>query len=544
MISLFGILAYPASHSFSPAMHNAAFQFLHLPFRYGRFEISPENLGSFFENLPENIQGLSVSVPHKETCMEFLDHVDEAAQKIGAVNTIVREGGKLKGYNTDYLGFIESLLEHFDPHQKTVLVLGAGGASRAVVYGLVESGAKKVCVWNRTPEKAKELAKEMGVEWAEDVFSLQDEVDLVVNTTSLGMKGKTEGKSAIDASFWKAHHTAYDIVYTPTNTKFLVDAATAGSLAISGERMLSFQATHQVALFTGKSVPVDILEFGISLSRRTFSDWTPYHYTSEEKKDVLGTIVAHKTSEIFLSFEHEISPQQSKNPHRFLNMLQDSASAPHIIAEIKPASPSKGKLIRETDALEDIAISYSQNGVSCISVLTDYTFFGGLPENVARVRKVCNTPILRKDFIIHESQIAEAAFLGADAVLLMRSVLPASRLQQLLEYAENIGLDALVETHTEEELFSVLDETTAKIVGINARNLHTLEIDPIRFRTLREKAKHHPRFSEIIWVAESGISSKEDIEEYAKEADALLIGSALMKAGDRGAKILELRNAL
>lgn len=541
MKKVFAILAYPASHSLSPAMHNAAFQFFRLPYRYGRCEVSPQNLKSFFEKDAKNYEGFSVSVPHKETCMEFLDEIDESAQTIGAVNTIIQENGKWKGYNTDYLGFIESLLEHFDPRDQTILILGAGGASRAIVYALKESGVKKIYIWNRSPEKAKQLAEEFEAEAIDDVFTIQDEVDLVVNTTSLGMKGKEEGKSPVPKEFWKAHHAAYDIVYTPTHTQFLIDAATADALAISGERMLSFQAMHQSRLFTGQDVPVDILEFGISLSKRTFDTFEAYKFTEEEKKDVLKTIVLNKTSELFLSFEYERDPVKSDTPYKFLKALQKQKNTPHIIAEIKPASPSKGKLILENEDIETIAKQYEKGGATALSIITDYTFFGGLPVNIQKVRSVSSLPLLRKDFIIHESQIAEASFFGANAVLLMRSVLTAERLQQLLQYAENLGLDALVEVHTETELFSVLDKTMAKIIGINARNLHTLEIHPNNFSELVEKAKSHPRFSEIIWVAESGISSKEDIEKYAQNANALLVGSSLMKSEN---KIESLKNLL
>lgn len=540
-MSIFAILAYPASHSLSPAMHNAAFQYLKLPHRYGRCEIKPEDLESFFKGDAKNYTGFSVSVPHKETCMQFLDEIDESAQIIGAVNTIIQKNGKLKGYNTDYLGFIHSLCEHFNPQEKTILIIGAGGASRAIVYALKESNVKKIYIWNRSSEKAKQLAEEFEIEAINDIFTIQDEVDLVVNTTSLGMKGKDEGKSPILKEFWKSHHTAYDIVYTPTHTQFLIDVVSANAIAISGERMLSFQALYQVKLFTEQNIPVDILEFGLHLSKRTFDHFEAVKFTEKEKKDVLKTIVVNKSSELFLSFEYEINPIKNKIPHVFLHALQKEKQTPHIIAEIKPASPREGKLIRENENIENIAKEYKEGGATALSIITDYVFFGGLVHNISKVKKTISLPILRKDFIIHESQIAEASFYGADAVLLMRSVLTSQRLQELLEYAERLGLDALVEIHTESELLSVLNDTTAQIIGINARNLHTLEINPLNFSELLAKVKSHPRFSEIIWVAESGISSYDDIKKYASKANALLVGSSLMKSEN---KVESLKNLL
>ncbi|MBI5414416.1 shikimate dehydrogenase [Candidatus Peregrinibacteria bacterium] len=258
----YGILAFPTGHSRSPEMQNAAFQHLKIDAVFERYEIPPEKLAEFFqENFRKErkIEGLAVSIPHKESILPFLGLIDEAAKKIGAVNTVFWNDGKICGTNTDWVGFSKSLKEEYDVRGKRVLILGAGGVARAIIYALIKSKAEKVVIANRTEEKAKKLAEEFGVEWKTISDCDPDEFDLIVNATPIGMRGKFEGISPLSNYFWKAHHTAFDVVYTPEETQFLKDAKKSGAQTISGKKMFLFQGMAQFKIWTGENAPESIM---------------------------------------------------------------------------------------------------------------------------------------------------------------------------------------------------------------------------------------------------------------------------------------------
>lgn len=559
-MKIFGILAYPVHHSLSPQMHNAGIIEEGIDALYTRFEVRPEHLEEFFQkNFSRNIQesskisGLSVSVPHKETCQKFLDEIDEAGKKVGAVNTIYwKEKNILCGTNTDYLGFLKSLEEKYELKnlgKKTVLVLGAGGATKAILYALetLNPLPKKVILWNRTVEKAEKLAKSFAVELfsgtVEELEHISKNIDLVINTTSLGMEGDFENISPLTSLFWKPHHTAFDIVYTPLETKFLQECREAGGTGISGEKMFLFQGIAQFEIFHGsleqqKNISEKtkkIMSLAIQSSSQSVfefeKNWTVPKISEPEKKDILGTIVAHKQTEIFASLEF-FEQKLAMGEFLFSKKLREKKSTPHLIAEIKPASPSKGKVFREGDSVEKIAKMYQENGVSCISVLTDKKFFGGHIQNLKRVRSIVgrNFPLLRKDFIVHPAQIFEARYFGADAVLLMKSVLSTEKIEQFLQICTKLGMDALVEVHTAEELAEVLTKTSAEIIGINSRDLKTLQIDPQNFQNILAFGKKHfpEKMKEKIFISESGISSYEDVQNTSQNADAILVGTGIL----------------
>ncbi len=262
----FGIFAFPAAHSKSPEMHLAAFQKLGIEANFERYEIPPKGLNTFFDQCfrkEQKINGLAVSIPHKEAVIPLLDEIDAAAKKIGAVNTIFWKEEKLWGTNTDWTGFSHALREHYDVEDQKVLVLGAGGAARAVVYALIQDRADQIIVANRHAEKAQELALHFGVQWKEMDDLHPEEYDLVVNTTPLGMKGEHEGAAPLPAAFWRSHLTAFDIVYTPKETKFLREARKAGATAISGEKMFLYQGMEQFRIWTGKEAPKEVMEGAI-----------------------------------------------------------------------------------------------------------------------------------------------------------------------------------------------------------------------------------------------------------------------------------------
>lgn len=198
-----------------------------------------------------------------------------------------------------------------------------------------------------------------------------------------------------------------------------------------------------------------------------------------------------------------------------------------LIAEIKKASPSKG-LIRPDFNPVEIAKTYTLEGANAISVLTDRQFFQGNIEYIKAVREVTDLPILRKDFIIDPFQIFEAKAYGADAILLIAAVLQSSKLMEFLSLAEQLGLEALVEIHTEEELKTVMD-TPAKIIGINNRNLKTFETDLRTTFNLRQLITNQ----DIVVVSESGIKTFEDVLQLeAHKIDAMLVGETLMRNED------------
>ncbi|GAK40015.1 indole-3-glycerol phosphate synthase TrpC [Paenibacillus urinalis] len=209
-----------------------------------------------------------------------------------------------------------------------------------------------------------------------------------------------------------------------------------------------------------------------------------------------------------------------------------------LIAEVKKASPSKG-LIRSNFDPVDIAKAYEAAGADCMSVLTDIHYFQGKPEYLTAIRQQVNVPLLRKDFIIDEKQIAEARIIGADAVLLIASILDSAQLSRYISYARDLGLDALVEVHDKEELLSVLDIGSASLIGINNRNLRTFET---RLETTAELAELVPEH--VTLISESGIRTPQDVE-YVKQAGAkgILVGEQFMRQDNVSQAVLELMGA-
>jgi len=207
----------------------------------------------------------------------------------------------------------------------------------------------------------------------------------------------------------------------------------------------------------------------------------------------------------------------------------------NLIAELKQASPSRG-LIRPDFDLEGLTQSYTDSQVAAISVLTDRRFFKGRPEYLHRVRQVCDRPLLRKDFIIDPYQIYEARVLGADAILLVVAVLEEAELKEYLPLSSRLGLAALVEVHKAEEIELAI-QAGAEIIGINNRDLSTFKVDLHTTLVLRPLIP-----SGLVVVSESGIKNKEDAALVASAGiNAILVGEALVAAGDVRAKIDELK---
>jgi len=257
---LYGIIGNPVSHSLGPAMHNAAFTALaenkiYLPFPVEDVQTALAGLKAL------DIQGVSVTIPHKETVIPFLDRIDQVALKIGAVNTIdirIENGEKvLYGSNTDWLGANRALAGKMELQGATVILLGAGGSARAIGFGLKEAGAV-VVLCSRTESTGRALASELGCIWCplSDAANLRG--DALINATSVGMTPH-EGCSPVPAGILRSFRVVMDIVYAPLQTKLLREAKAAGCQTANGLEMLLYQGVAQFELWTGLAAPVEVM---------------------------------------------------------------------------------------------------------------------------------------------------------------------------------------------------------------------------------------------------------------------------------------------
>jgi len=268
-MKVFGIIGDPIEHSLSPLMHNAAFEMMGVDYWYVPFKVRREDVGKAIEGMKAlNMKGLNVTIPHKVAVIPFLDKLDPLAEKIGAVNTIVNENGVLTGYNTDATGFLQALLERrIEPRGKNTVILGAGGASRAVSLALAERGSD-LFILNRTWDKAKEHAGEILKALNQKVNALKldeanlamvlDRADIMVNTTSVGMSPNID-ETPVPAKLLKPGLVVYDIVYNPIKTRLLREAEAAGAETISGVDMLLWQGALAVEKWTGLKEPIELM---------------------------------------------------------------------------------------------------------------------------------------------------------------------------------------------------------------------------------------------------------------------------------------------
>ncbi len=254
---LYGIIGNPVLHTKSPLIHNQGLRKIGRNGVYVPFTVDdPEDFFQLAELL--GLKGFSVTVPHKQGVIPFLDHCSEGVEKVGACNTVVRESGGWAGYNTDVHGFIAPLKQELgDLEGLKAAVLGAGGAARAVVYALVKEKCR-TRVFNRTSSKAAALAEHMGCESGslEDFAALEPgHFDLIVQTTSSGMEGASGPDNPVPAYSFRGDEVLYDIIYTPPVTGLMKKAADAGCRVLGGWPMLVEQAREQFRLFTREELP-------------------------------------------------------------------------------------------------------------------------------------------------------------------------------------------------------------------------------------------------------------------------------------------------
>ncbi len=264
--SLFGLIGNPVAHSLSPLMHNQAFAATGCNAVYLAFCVSdPGAAIKSFRAL--NVRGLSVTLPHKVAVMKYLDDIDQTAAGIGAVNTIVHHDGKLVGYNTDCQGAIKALQTQTTIDGKAVAIIGAGGAARAIGFGLA-TVAERLTILNRTRTSGKRLAADLQAEFLPLDEYQPKRYDILINTTPLGMHPDTAATPIAKQALSK-EMVVMDMVYNPLHTQFLKDAAASGCRTITGLDMFVFQGALQFELWTSKQAPVEVMRQAVLQALQT-----------------------------------------------------------------------------------------------------------------------------------------------------------------------------------------------------------------------------------------------------------------------------------
>ena len=253
---LYGVVGHPISHSLGPTMHNAALAASGLNAVYLAFDV--QDVAGLVRGMRAfGIRGLSVTIPHKSGVIPLLDQVDALAQKIGAVNTIRNEEDRLIGYNTDAMGALEALEAKTEISGKTCLIVGAGGAARAIAFMLKEKGVP-LHIANRSKERGEALARDLGCAFVPLSDVEQTHVDLLINTTSVGMSPHTE-KSPVPDRILREGMTVMDIVYNPLETRLLRTAKQRGCVTVDGLGMFVHQGAEQFRLWTGLEAPIEAM---------------------------------------------------------------------------------------------------------------------------------------------------------------------------------------------------------------------------------------------------------------------------------------------
>ena len=268
-LKVYGIFGNPLAHTFSPAIQNCAFDFYGLKAIYFAFERSPDRFRYLMRHIRSLVlSGFNITVPFKETVIPYLDRLNSEARVVGAVNTVKKEKNRWVGYNTDVYGFLAGLKKaHFKAKNKSVVVLGAGGSARAVLFALGRAGAEKLTVANRTLSRAGKLVRKFRkmfprIKWnavnlkGSQLKAFLPEADLLVNTTKAGLKA--QDPLLVSKSFFpKRKILVYDLIYKPSETKLMKTAKRLGHRVINGETMLLFQGAKAFEIWTGRRAPIN-----------------------------------------------------------------------------------------------------------------------------------------------------------------------------------------------------------------------------------------------------------------------------------------------
>ena len=266
--NIVGLIGHPVEHSFSPPMHNAAFDALGMDYAYVAFDVNPAELQKAIEGARSlNIRGFNVTIPHKIDVMKYLDEIDDVARLIGAVNTI--DFKNLKGYNTDGIGAVRAIEEVISIKNKNVVIAGAGGASRAISFYIAKYGADSLTILNRNVDKAQSLARDVSnsgligdvkSDSINEINAYLADADILVDTTPLGMHPHINDQPIATAENMHDELAVFDAVYNPNETVLLKQAIEAGAKPVYGIKMLLYQGAESFKIWTGADAPVDIME--------------------------------------------------------------------------------------------------------------------------------------------------------------------------------------------------------------------------------------------------------------------------------------------
>lgn len=269
-MKLFGIVGHPIAHSLSPLMHNTAFKLLGLEYRYDAFDVEPVALSDAMKDFrEEGFSGLNVTIPHKEAMFDLVDEIEESAQLVGAVNTVCFTDGKAKGYNTDVHGVIKSLeMYKQEIDGKVILLIGAGGSARAVVYAVLSKFAPaELVIVTRTVSRAEDLVKRFSsltrttittMSTAQDSFSdALQRASVVINATPVGMSPNVNNSPLLENAPIHDKQIFMDLIYSPLETALLKRAASIGARTISGLEMFLHQGARAFEIWTGEVMPLN-----------------------------------------------------------------------------------------------------------------------------------------------------------------------------------------------------------------------------------------------------------------------------------------------
>lgn len=269
--NIVALIGHPVEHSFSPPMHNRAFEKLNMDYAYVAFDVEPANLKSAIEGAKAlNIKGFNVTIPHKISVMEFLDEIDEVASLIGAVNTI--DFKNMKGYNTDGIGAVKAIEEVTSIKGKNVVIAGAGGASRAISFYIAKYGADAMTILNRNPLKAQNLASdvsnsgligEVKSDSISEINAYLADADILIDTTPVGMHPNVDDEPIATSQNMHEDLVVFDAVYNPNETVLLKEAIKAGAKPVYGIKMLLYQGAESFKIWTGRDAPVDEMEMAL-----------------------------------------------------------------------------------------------------------------------------------------------------------------------------------------------------------------------------------------------------------------------------------------
>jgi len=271
MADIVGVFGYPVAENPTGVMQNAAFKALGLHWLYLNFEVTAQKLAGAVQGMRamNNFRGVNCTIPHKVAVIQYLDEIAESAQVMGAVNTVRRDGDRLIGENTDGKGFMRALVNDagVNPAGKRAVVLGAGGAARAITVELALAGANEIIVVNRSPERGEGLVRLLNartqanaafVPW-QDAYRVRADTDLLINATSIGLYPNVDAAPEVDFATITPGMVVCDVIPNPPNTPFLRQAAACGARTIDGLGMLVYQGAIAFQMWTGHDAPVAVM---------------------------------------------------------------------------------------------------------------------------------------------------------------------------------------------------------------------------------------------------------------------------------------------